>query len=143
MSPFVCPRFLQRRCIAMSKLLLSVFLGSVMVLSFVGCGETKPTTPPPAATSSQRYELRGAVISVDAGAKEAIIQHEKIQDLMDAMRMGFSVPNADDLAKLQPGKAIKATLVVENNMMWIEGVEVTGDAPATATEEVPGGGHAH
>jgi Cu/Ag efflux protein CusF len=127
----------------MRKLILCLLLGSALALSFTGCGETKPASPAPAATSSQRYELRGAVISVDAPAKEAIIQHEKIQDLMDAMRMGFSVPSADDLAKLQPGKAIKATLVVENNMMWIEGVEVTGDAPASAMGDTPGGSHAH
>jgi Cu/Ag efflux protein CusF len=127
----------------MRKLIPCLILGSVLALSFIGCGETKPASPAPAMTSSQRYELRGAVISVDAPAKEAIIQHEKIQDLMDAMRMGFSVPNADDLAKLQPGKAIKATLVVENNMMWLESVEVTGEAPASAMGDTQSGGHAH
>lgn len=126
----------------MRKTVISIILGALLGLGLLGCGETKPATPP-SATSSQRYELRGTVISVDAAAKEAVVQHEKIQDLMDAMRMGFSVPNAADLAKLEAGKMIKATLVVENNMMWLEGVEVTGTAPAGVAAEAPGGGHAH
>ncbi|MCZ2153866.1 MAG: copper-binding protein [Bryobacterales bacterium] len=63
-------------------------------------------------------------------AAKAVIKHEKIADLMDAMQMGFSVPEAVDLDRLQPGKLIHATLVVENGMMWLEGVSVVGDAPA-------------
>lgn len=101
----------------------------MIALGLIGCGE-QTQAPPASATATHHYEIRGSVISVDAAAKEAIIDHEKIADLMDAMRMSFSVPDPSDLEKLQPGKLIKATLVVENNTMWLEAVSVLGDTPA-------------
>lgn len=72
-----------------------------------------------------------------------MIDHEKIADLMDAMQMGFSVPEAADLAKLEPGKRIEATLVVENNAMWLEGVKVIGDAKVRPDGNAPTPTHAH
>lgn len=118
-----------RRNLVTTTLLLALALG------FSGCGEQLEAPTKQEATSSQRYEVRGTVISINREAKEVIVQHEKIVDLMEAMRMGFSVPDASDLEKLEAGKLIKATLVVDNNMMWLEDVDVQGDAPATALSD--------
>lgn len=118
-----------RKNLVLTTLLLALNLG------FSNCGELAEAPTKQEATSSQRYEVRGTVISINREAKEVIVQHEKIEDLMDAMRMGFSVPNGSDLEKLEVGKIIKATLVVENNMMWLEDVDVQGNAPATALSD--------
>lgn len=121
------------------RLIPVLLLTGAMAIGLAGCGE-KAQPPAPSATSTHRYEIRGSVISVDVPAKEAVIDHEKIADLMDAMKMSFSVPDAADLAKLQAGKLITATLVVENNAMWIEAVQVIGDAPESPE---PAAAHPH
>ena len=110
-----------------------------LLTGIVGCRE-ETKTHPVSADAAHHYEIRGTVVSVDASGKTAVIDHEKIADLMDAMTMSFSVPEAEDLAKLTPGRRIKATLVVENNTMWLGSVEVTGEAAAPAE---PATGHSH
>lgn len=114
-------------------------LAAAMLTGLSGCGE-QAETHPASADAAHHYEIRGTVVSVDVSGKTAVIDHEKIADLMDAMAMSFSVPEAADLAKLAPGKSIKATLVVENNTMWLGSVQVTGEAAAPAE---PATGHSH
>ncbi len=67
------------------------------------------STPAPAA--EKRHALRGEVIRLDEKEKVAVIKHEEIKDFMDAMTMGFPVPDAAEWAKLQPGMKITATVV--------------------------------
>lgn len=137
---FACPHSLRKRCIAMLKRwLLALMLAAAMATGLAGCGE-RADTHPASPDAAHHYEILGTVVSVDASGKTAVIDHEKIADLMDAMTMSFSVPEAEDLAKLAPGKRIKATLVVENNTMWLGSVEVTGEAAAPAQ---PAAGHSH
>ncbi|MCC6265900.1 MAG: copper-binding protein [Bryobacterales bacterium] len=112
---------------------------AAMLLGLSSCGGGVES-PPPSPDAAHRYEIRGTIVSVDTAARKAVIAHEKIADLMDAMTMSFSVPEAADLAKLQAGKLVKATLVVEHNTMWMENVEVLGDAPAPAD---PAAAHSH
>ncbi|MCC7342742.1 MAG: copper-binding protein [Bryobacterales bacterium] len=119
--------------------ILALMPAATMLIGLSNCGD-RAETPPPSPDAEHRYEIRGTIVSVDAAARKAVIAHEKIADLMDAMTMSFSVPEAADLAKLQAGKFIKATLVVEHNTMWMEGVEVLGDAPAPAD---PSAAHSH
>lgn len=119
--------------------ILVLILAAAMAIGFNGCSE-RAETPPPSVEATQRYELRGTILSVDTAGKKAVIDHEKIADLMDAMSMSFSVPDAADLAKLQPGKIVEATLVVEHNAMWMESVKVVGDAPIPVEPATP---HAH
>ncbi|MDZ7638861.1 MAG: copper-binding protein [Bryobacterales bacterium] len=125
----------------MRRFRFSLFL--LLALGLFGCGSSAPPAEAPQATSSQRYPLVGDVVSVDSAGRDAVIDHEKIADLMDAMQMGFSVPEAADLAKLEPGKRIEATLVVENNAMWLEGVKVIGDAKVRPDGNAPTPTHAH
>lgn len=114
-----------------------------LLLVFAACSPApQEKAESPTGLTSSRHELRGIVVSADADAKEAVVDHEEIPDLMGAMRMGFSVPEAADREKLTPGAKIKATLVMENNTMWLEGVEVTGHGEVPAAE-AGGGHHAH
>ncbi len=138
---FVCLHFLPIRCIAMHRRWFwTLVLAAAAMSGLSGCGE-QAEKPPVSADAAHHYEVRGTVVRVDAADKSAVIQHDKIADLMDAMTMSFSVPEAEDLAKLAPGKSIKATLIVENNAMWLGSVQVTGDAPVPPVE--PAGEHSH
>lgn len=111
-----------------------------LMLALAACSSApKEPEEAPTGLTSSRHELRGVVVSANAEAKEAVIDHEAIPEVMGAMRMGFSVPEPADREKLTPGAKIKATLVMENNTMWVEGVEVTGQGEDPAAES--GGGH--
>jgi Cu/Ag efflux protein CusF len=114
-----------------------LIVGILGVLLTACAPQAKQEEPAPKGVDSSRHTMTGVVVSADAAAKEAIIEHDEIPDVMGAMRMGFSVPDAADREKLKPGAKIKATLVMENNTMWVEGVQVTGqgEAPAQKTEE--------
>ncbi len=121
---------------------IASLLACLMILSVACAPAAKESAEPPSGLSTSKHDLRGIVVSVNAEAKEAIVDHEEIPDLMGAMRMGFSVPAEADLQKLQPGAKINAKLVMENNTMWLEAVEVTGQGEVPEAE-ASGGSHAH
>jgi protein SCO1 len=95
----------------------------------------------------RRFDLKGKVVSVDRGRREATIAHEEIKGFMDAMTMPFSVKDDWALEALKPGQSIEATLNVTSDKAWIEGLRISqkeaisGTAPATLDpklgEEVP------
>jgi Cu/Ag efflux protein CusF len=84
----------------------------------------------PAAEESKepvkRYELRGEVKSLDAEAKTAKIQHDKIGDWMEAMTMEFPVRDPADFARLRAGQPVKATVFVQGLRFWVGEVEAGG-----------------
>lgn len=83
------------------------------------------------------------VVSLAPDSKDVVIDHEEIPDVMGAMRMGFTVPEDADRDKLQPGARITATLVMENNTMWLEGVDVLEIGEVPGSEPSSGGDHTH
>jgi protein SCO1 len=72
----------------------------------------------------QRYDLKGKVVSVDKGQRQVTIAHEKINGLMDAMTMPFSVKEDWALSVLAPGQTVEATLVIRGDRSWIEGLRI-------------------
>ena len=95
----------------------------------------------------KRFELKGKVVSVNKAQRQVMIEHEQIPGFMDAMTMPFGVREAWALEALAPGQAIQATLVVQGDRSWIEGIRISqnaaGGRPETAVampgigEEVP------
>ncbi len=95
----------------------------------------------------KRFELKGKVVSVDKAQRQVTIDHEQISGFMDAMTMPFSVREDWALEALAPGQAIQATLVVQGDRSWIEGIRISqsasGGPPETAVtmpgigDEVP------
>jgi protein SCO1/2 len=73
----------------------------------------------------RRFELKGKVVSVDKGQREATIAHEVIKGYMDAMTMPFSVKDDWALPVLAPGQSIVATLVVTSDRTWIEDLRIS------------------
>jgi Cu/Ag efflux protein CusF len=111
------------------------------MLMLAACGGSTEETEPPTGQSSSRHDMRGVVVSLTPDSKEVIIDHEEIHEVMGAMRMSFVVPEDDDRAKLEPGSQIEATLVMENNTMWVENVKVTGKTDVPEEKPKMGGEH--
>ncbi len=99
------------------------------------------------STPEKRYDLKGEVVSVDKEQHLVTIAHEEIKGYMDAMTMPFSVKEDWALSALAPGQKIEATLVVQGDSSWIEGLRISQikdvPLPASATpmpkigDEVP------
>lgn len=96
-------------------ILLGIFLISA------GCN-SKPAQP------SQRFHLRGKVVSVDVGNHSAAIDHDAIPGFMDAMTMSYPIPDKKVLSTLKPGDEITADVVVIDTVPHLENVVVVNQA---------------
>lgn len=79
---------------------------------------------------SERYELRGSVVSVDKERQRVVLAHEEVPGYMPAMTMPFRVKDRWVVDALEPGRQVQADLVVAGGGSWIENVTIT-----TATGE--------
>lgn len=94
----------------------------------VGCHKT--STQP----AAKRYHLKGKIVSIDQPAKMANIDAEAIPDFMDAMTMPYPVKPEAELARLHPGDAITADVVVQDDSAWLENIVISGHAPPPASK---------
>ena len=53
----------------------------------------------------------------------AVIKHEEIKDFMEAMTMGFPVPEASEWAKLKPGIKIRGTVVEKKDDFYLTAIQ--------------------
>jgi len=80
--------------------------------------ETKPLTEP----GERTYQLEGVIVSRDEGSNTVMVRHEKIDGLMEAMTMDFSVRGAA-VATLPPDNIrIAATLHVLPGAYWLTSI---------------------
>jgi protein SCO1/2 len=86
----------------------------------------------------QRYDLKGSVVAVDKDKRQVTVAHEPIKGFMDAMTMPFNVRDDWALTVLTPGQEVEATLVVQDDRSWIEGLRITEtkNAPGTPAAAV-------
>lgn len=108
------------------------------------------------APATKRYPFTGRVVSIDNQQHAAMIDGDDVAGFMGAMAMSYKFKPESDLAKIKPGDAVSAEIVVvqlENSQAdsgeyWIENVKVTGHtqpqaAPASSVhlptpgEDVP------
>jgi protein SCO1 len=80
----------------------------------------------------RRFDLQGKVISVDRDHKQVTLAHEEIKGFMPAMTMPFAVKDVWAMDVLAPGQEVEATLVVQKDHSWIEGLRVS---KAESTQE--------
>jgi protein SCO1/2 len=73
----------------------------------------------------QRLDLRGKVVAVDKNEGTVTVAHEAVQGYMGAMTMSFSLKDQWAFDVLKPGQSVSATLVIEGNHSWLEGIVVT------------------
>ena len=76
-------------------------------------------------TPERRFELNGKVVAVDKSQHQVTLKHEAIKGFMDAMTMPFDVKDDHALAELAPGQTVRATLVVQEDRSWIEGLTIS------------------
>ncbi len=76
-------------------------------------------------TPEQRFDLRGSVVAVDKANRQVTIAHEPIKGYMDAMTMPFNIGDDWAVTVLAPGQTVEATLVVQGDRSWIEGLKIT------------------
>ncbi len=96
-----------------------VFLISVVPLA------CNPGKQPEATAQAKRYELKGKVVSVDKEKKEVTIAHDEIKGYMPAMTMPFKLKDEWAFDVLAPGSRVGATLVVDANSFWLEGIAIS------------------
>lgn len=87
-----------------------------------------------------RYDLKGKVYDVDKRGGTITVAHEAIPDYMDAMTMPFKLKDTWAFDELQAGDKVSATLVVQGERSWIEGIvivrEDAGAAPVSANASI-------
>src|SRR5438105_1601721 len=75
------------------------------------------------------YALKGQVIGIDAGRKQALIKHGDIPGLMPAMTMSYKMKDEKLLSGVKEGDLIDATLVIVPDTAYITQLKKTGEAP--------------
>jgi Cu/Ag efflux protein CusF len=95
--------------------MIRLFCLLLLALALIGCG---------AKDAVKRYPMQGEVIAVDPAAKTATIAAGKIDDWMEAMTMEYPVKPDSELAKMQVGDRIEATVVIEGVKYYVTGVKV-------------------
>lgn len=100
----------------------------VLALSVLAACSKQENKPLP--TDTQRFHMKGKVISVDKQSHMATIDSEEIPGFMSAMAMPYIVKPETVLDTLAPGDAVTAEVVSENGSYWLENVVVTGHSAA-------------
>jgi protein SCO1 len=95
--------------------------GVILVLVLWGAVAASSCQRPP----ERRFDLAGKVVSVDKSQRQVTLAHEAIKGYMDAMTMPFEVKDDWALPVLAPGQTVRATLVVQEDRSWIEGLTIS------------------
>jgi protein SCO1/2 len=82
------------------------------------------------------YVGHGTVESVDRDQRQAVIAHEAIPGLMDAMTMSFDVPDPTVLERLAPGRQIEFDLELKEGSFRIVAARAEGAAGAVRSPSV-------
>jgi protein SCO1/2 len=122
------------------RALTIIFVASLL---FSSCNNTPNQGASQGQT--QRYSLKGKVISIDKPTKEIVVDHEAIPGFMGAMAMPYPVKDAASLDQLSPGDEIRADLVVTDGRPVLEKIVVTKKssgtpAPSGAEHRLPQAG---
>jgi protein SCO1/2 len=78
------------------------------------------------------YVGHGTVESVDRDERQAVISHDAIPGLMDAMTMSFDVPDPAVLERLAPGRQIEFDLEVADGSFRIVAARAEGSTAGAA-----------
>jgi Cu/Ag efflux protein CusF len=99
----------------------------ILILAAAVAGTALPLlllrNAPTTRRSRHEYLLKGQVLSIALDRKEARITHDAIDGFRPATTMSYSVPDAAELADLQPGEPITATVVVVTGDIHLEDIK--------------------
>lgn len=97
----------------------------IIILSFLLSACEKQSAKNEASPDAKRYELTGKVIAVDKPKKEITVAHDEVKDYMPPMTMVFKVKEDWAISVLNAGDMISASLVVEKDSYWLEGIAIS------------------
>ena len=101
-------------------LILSLAAGVSLCSWLTACSsQNEPQSP-----GTQRYQLRGTVITADKEHKTLVVDHEAIPGFMEAMAMAYGVKDADSLNGIASGDQVTAQVVVGGDSVWLENIVV-------------------
>lgn len=114
----------------MSELLRSRLTGLaiaiLVAMASYGCSEVRGPKAGPEPAGAKAYEVKGTVVSLDAGHRKVRITHEEIPGYMAKMTMDFEVRDSSDLGALGPGDTVSFRMKVTEADGWIETVRRIG-----------------
>ncbi len=104
--------------------MLGVRMGPAAVALFVlmvgaGCGGQAGTNPAGGVVPQGSYEIKGTVLSLDAGRRIVEIDHEAIPGVMPAMAMPYEVSDAALLQGLATRDRVRGTLRIDSSAYLI------------------------
>ncbi len=92
---------------------------------FEGARMSAPTTRPDKPADTRRFELTGAVKSIDVESGRVLVEHDAIPGLMGPMTMSYSVSPRESLKDLAAGDEIRSDVVVSDTGSHLENIQVT------------------
>jgi protein SCO1/2 len=95
------------------------------------------TTGRAGAHTPERHAAMGVVLDVDRETKTVVISHQDIPGLMAAMTMPFNVRDVKELAAARVDSMVDFTLVVANNVSWIEDIHAHVPGGSSQPAAVP------
>jgi protein SCO1/2 len=81
------------------------------------------------SVKEERYDLKGKVVNVDKRGSTVTIAHEDIPGLMEGMTMPFKLKDEWAFDQLAPGDQVSATLVIQGDRSWLEGIVFSRQEP--------------
>jgi protein SCO1/2 len=100
-----------------------VVVAGVLAAAVVVIGCQGQGTGSAGKESGKVYDIKGKVVSVDAGKKTVTIDHEDIPGLMKAMKMDFKVEDEKVLSGIKAGDAVHGKLRVDAGNYVVTGLE--------------------
>ncbi|MGA2984838.1 MAG: SCO family protein [Terriglobia bacterium] len=104
--------------------------GLGMIFAMAACQTGKPLP-------QQRFDLRGKVVGVDKNQGTVTVAHQAVQGYMGAMTMSFSLKDKWAFKVLKPGQSVSATLVIEGDRSWLEGIVMTEEGKPEGNSLAP------
>jgi protein SCO1/2 len=101
---------------------LPLFIGIASLFS--ACKPTRQSELT-ASPDAKRYELTGKVMAVDKAKQEITVAHDEVKGFMPPMTMPFKLKDEWAFADLNAGDMISATLVVDKDAYWLEGIAIS------------------
>ncbi len=85
---------------------------------------------------TKSYSAQGVVEKIEPGLTRVTIHHQAIPGYMMEMTMDFSVRNTNELSGISPKDDITFTLVVGDDVEWIENIRRIGHSAETMTNSM-------
>jgi len=123
-------RLIHGRSVSRALRFMAGLVGLSMVFAMVACQTAKPLP-------QRRFDLRGKVVAVDKNEGTVTVAHQAVQGYMGAMTMSFSLKDKWAFKVLTPGQSVIATLVIEGDRSWLEGVVVTEEGKPESNSLAP------